>query len=160
MNFGIIRPNRRRVGVGDCGLWKGLCEKMKKTNGERFRFIDLFAGCGGLTEGFYRQGYEALLHLEIDPIACKTLSTRMRHYGYSEEEITEAVMCDDITRDGLIEDMETRIHEPVDIIIGGPPCQSFSSVGRAQSHRSLLHKSQEMAVLMELEKRDFGAKSL
>lgn len=57
----------------------------------------------------------------------------MKHYGYSEQEIEEAVMCDDITREGLISDMDKRIHESVDIIIGGPPCQAFSSVGRAQS---------------------------
>lgn len=98
-----------------------------------YRFIDLFAGCGGLSEGFYRDGYKALLHLEIDEAACKTLRTRMKHYGYSDKEIEEAVMCDDITRDGLLKDMDERIHEPVDIIIGGPPCQAFSSVGRAQS---------------------------
>lgn len=98
-----------------------------------YKFIDLFAGCGGLSEGFYRKGYKALLHLEIDQAACKTLSTRMKHYGYSEKEIEEAVMCDDITREGLISDMEKRIHEPIDIIIGGPPCQAFSTVGRAQS---------------------------
>lgn len=57
----------------------------------------------------------------------------MKHYGYSDKEIEEAVMCDDITRDGLLKDMDERIHEPVDIIIGAPPCQAFSSVGRAQS---------------------------
>ena len=100
---------------------------------KEYKFIDLFAGCGGLSEGFYRKGYKALLHLEINQVACKTLSTRMKHYGYSENEVEEAVMCDDITRDGLIKDMEKRIHATVDIIIGGPPCQAFSSVGRAQS---------------------------
>lgn len=98
-----------------------------------YKFIDLFAGCGGLSEGFYRKGYKALLHLEIDKAACRTLSTRMKYYGYSEHEIKESVMCDDITREGLISDMKKRIHESVDIIIGGPPCQAFSSVGRAQS---------------------------
>lgn len=46
-----------------------------------FTFIDLFAGCGGLTEGFYRVGYKALLHLEINKAACETLKTRMRYYG-------------------------------------------------------------------------------
>lgn len=98
-----------------------------------YKFIDLFAGCGGLSEGFYREDYKNLLHLEIDEAACKTLRTRMKYYGYSDTEIEESVMCDDITRDGLLKDMDKRIHEKVDIIIGGPPCQAFSSVGRAQS---------------------------
>ena len=98
-----------------------------------FNFIDLFAGCGGLSEGFYKQGYKALLHLEIDKTACKTLRTRMRHYAYSDKDIENAVMCDDITREGLLKDIDNRIHDDVDIIIGGPPCQAFSSVGRAQS---------------------------
>ncbi len=102
-----------------------------------YNFIDLFAGCGGLSEGFYKQGFHALLHLEIDKTACKTLSTRMRYYGYSEEEISRAVMCDDITRDGLLDDMDKRIKDKVDIIIGGPPCQAFSSVGRAQDPNSM-----------------------
>lgn len=102
-----------------------------------YRFIDLFAGCGGLSEGFYKKGYKALLHLEIDKVCCKTLSTRMKYYGYSDEEIEESVMNDDITREGLIKDMDERIKEPVDIIIGGPPCQAFSSVGRAQDPNSM-----------------------
>ena len=57
---------------------------------KKYTFIDLFAGCGGLSEGFYKQGYKSLLHLEIDGAACKTLRTRMKHYGYSDEEIEDA----------------------------------------------------------------------
>ena len=102
-----------------------------------YTFIDLFAGCGGLSEGFYKKGYKALLHLEIDSACCKTLSSRMRYYNYSESEIENSVMNDDITREGLIADMDQRINEPVDIIIGGPPCQAFSSVGRAQDPNSM-----------------------
>ena len=102
-----------------------------------YRFIDLFAGCGGLSEGFYRKGYKALLHLEIAPAACKTLKTRMKHYTYSNDEIENAVLCADITSDGIIEEIDSRIHEKVDLIIGGPPCQAFSSAGRAQSPDSM-----------------------
>ena len=103
----------------------------------KYTFIDLFAGCGGLSEGFYKKGYKALLHLEIDSACCKTLSSRMNYYGYSKEEIAKSVMNDDITRDGLLEDMSARIDEDVDLIIGGPPCQAFSSVGRAQDPNSM-----------------------
>ena len=55
---------------------------MKSVNRKKYNFIDLFAGCGGLSEGFYKQGYNALAHVEINPIACKTLRTRMKYYGY------------------------------------------------------------------------------
>lgn len=106
-------------------------------NKEHFNFIDLFAGCGGLSEGFYKEGYKALLHLEINVAACKTLETRMKYYGYSNKEVNNAIMCDDITREGLLDDMDKRIHEEVDLIIGGPPCQAFSSVGRAQDPNSM-----------------------
>ena len=61
-------------------------------------FIDLFAGCGGLSEGFYMQGFRALAHVEIDGTACRTLRTRMRHYGYEDAE--QAVLNLDITGDG------------------------------------------------------------
>ena len=104
---------------------------------KKYTLIDLFAGCGGLSEGFYKQGYKSLLHLEIDGAACKTLRTRMKHYGYSDEEIEDAVLCADITSDGIIEEIDKRLHEDVDIIIGGPPCQAFSTVGRAQSPDSM-----------------------
>lgn len=62
---------------------------------QKYNFIDLFAGCGGLSEGFYKQGYNALAHVEINPTACETLRTRMKYYGYSDAD--EAVLEIDIT---------------------------------------------------------------
>ena len=107
---------------------------MKKT---KFTFIDLFAGFGGLSEGFYKEDFKALLHLEIDNSACKTLKTRMKYYGYEEGQVDQAVLCDDITREGIISEIESRIDSNVDIIIGGPPCQAFSTQGRAQDPKSM-----------------------
>lgn len=103
----------------------------------KYNFIDLFAGCGGLSEGFYQEGFKPLLHLEIDKSACETLKTRMRYYKYDNETIDRVVMCEDITKDSIINDMKQRINDRVDIIIGGPPCQAFSSAGRAQDPNSM-----------------------
>lgn len=98
----------------------------------KFTFIDLFAGCGGLSEGFYQSGFYPLLHLEIDATACKTLATRMKYYGYTDAHIKKSVLCADITNEDILQQMDDRIESKPDIIIGGPPCQAFSTVGRAQ----------------------------
>ncbi len=103
----------------------------------KYTFIDLFAGCGGLSEGFYQKGFKALLHLEIDKTACETLKARMRHYQYQEAEIERSVLCDDITRAGIISEIDSRVEGDVDVLVGGPPCQAFSSVGRARDPNSM-----------------------
>lgn len=103
---------------------------------KRFTFIDLFAGCGGLSEGFYMENFEALAHVEIDPIACKTLKTRMDYYGYDDS--NSAVIEGDITSDDMIQRIErVTAGADVDVIIGGPPCQSFSSLGRAKDDNGM-----------------------
>ena len=102
----------------------------------KFTFIDLFAGCGGLSEGFYMEDFEALAHVEIDAVACKTLKTRMDYYGYSNSE--NAVLEADITSPDMIARIEKAINDvEVDVIIGGPPCQSFSSLGRAKDDNGM-----------------------
>lgn len=109
---------------------------MKKSAEKKYNFIDLFAGCGGLSEGFYKQGFHALAHVEIDPTACKTLRTRMEHYGYDNAD--DAVLEMDITRDDVIECIEKTVKgQSVDIIIGGPPCQAYSSLGRAKDDNAM-----------------------
>lgn len=101
-----------------------------------YKFIDLFAGCGGLSEGFYMQGYEALAHVEINHTACETLKTRMKHYGYKNAE--EAVLELDITREDVIDCIDAAVKgEEVDVIIGGPPCQAYSSLGRAKDDNAM-----------------------
>lgn len=104
---------------------------MEKDNRRQFNFIDLFAGCGGLSEGFYRQGFNAIAHVEWDHSACETLRERMRYYGYSnpDNEVIEA----DITSEDILEKIDLAVNNRfVDIIIGGPPCQAYSTAGRVR----------------------------
>ena len=108
---------------------------MADTRG-KYNFIDLFAGCGGLSEGFYKQGYNALAHVEINPVACETLKKRMEYYGYENAE--ESVLELDITRDDVIDCIDKAVKgQRVDVIIGGPPCQAYSSLGRAKDDNAM-----------------------
>ena len=105
--------------------------KMEKKKGKKFTFIDLFAGCGGLSEGFYRCGFKALAHVEINKFACETLRNRMRYYGYARPD--EEVIEHDITASDIITLIDRAVAgREVDIIIGGPPCQAYSTAGRAR----------------------------
>ena len=98
---------------------------------KKYTFIDLFAGCGGLSEGFYRMGFKALAHVEINHWACETLRTRMKYYGYKD--IDKEVIEHDITSSDIIERIEEATKgETPDIIIGGPPCQAYSTAGRVR----------------------------
>lgn len=103
---------------------------------KKHTFIDLFAGCGGLSEGFYRTGFKALAHVEINHWACETLRTRMRHYGYKN--IDKGVIEYDITADDIIERIEEATKgESPDVIIGGPPCQAYSTAGRVRDGKGM-----------------------
>lgn len=103
---------------------------------KKYTFIDLFAGCGGLSEGFYRKRFEALAHVEIDKYACETLRRRMMYYGYADAD--KKVIEHDITADDIIDRINEAIgKKQVDIIIGGPPCQAYSTAGRVRDSKGM-----------------------
>lgn len=95
---------------------------------KRYKVLDLFAGGGGFSTGFLKAryhdyAYEIIRAMDIDKHACNTLS---RHLG------NEKVIKGDITNQDIKDDL---IHEcqGVDVIIGGPPCQTYSLAGPARS---------------------------
>ena len=107
-------------------------------NNTKLKFIDLFAGCGGFSEGFYKEGFSSLVHVDFDKAACLTLKERMKHYNYSENEIENSVICGDLTKKETNLRIDNLIKKTkVDVLVGGPPCQSFSTVGRAQDPNSM-----------------------
>lgn len=140
------------------------------------RYIDLFAGAGGFSEGFKRVGFEPIAHVEADEAACFTLKTRLAYYYLSENNNTDIYtqyLKGKISREQLysfiplyvldsvinlsIGDKNNRKifntinalrgSKDIDIIVGGPPCQAYSLVGRARDkngmkddHRNYLYK--------------------
>lgn len=135
----------------------------KKNN---FRFIDLFAGAGGLSEGFIRQGFTPVAHVEMDRAACNTLLTRTA-YHYLKQTNNLHIYIDylknRINRDDLYSNLsqeskdsvinlaigeennkiifdkidKLKGEEPIDLIVGGPPCQAYSLVGRAKDKNGM-----------------------
>lgn len=129
----------------------------------KYTFIDLFAGCGGLTEGFLSTGhYEALAHVEWELPMVNTLRNRLvKRWSHTEEDALTRVIRFDVQKvDELINgnwsDESLKLYgsdnslivtqkgidgiiktKHVDLIIGGPPCQAYSLCGRAQDPHSM-----------------------
>jgi DNA (cytosine-5)-methyltransferase 1 len=100
------------------------------------RFMDLFAGCGGLTLGFATAGFEAVASVESDPWAAASHGTNFAANSRSDNRQGH-FQARDITVESpstIFRDLGIRgpVDEQVDVLVGGPPCQAFARVGRAK----------------------------
>ncbi|UXM93973.1 DNA cytosine methyltransferase [Bartonella sp. HY329] len=125
-------------------------------------YIDLFAGAGGLSEGFINRGFEPIIHIEMNADACYTLKTRLAYHhllknnklgvyeSYLKGRISKQDLYSQLPASFLDTVLNLRIEEntldhiynqidknlnllnirSVDLLIGGPPCQSYSLIGR------------------------------
>lgn len=128
-------------------------------------YLDLFAGAGGLSEGFVRAGFRPIAHVEMDAAACYTLKTRQVYhwlrengrireyieytqgacsrkdlYAKAPTAVTDSVLNAAISRSSLndiFQKVDDLVDGSVDLIVGGPPCQAYSLVGRARDSRSM-----------------------
>lgn len=84
--------------------------------------LSLFSGAGGLDIGFHRAGFKIVACVEVDKVACQTLMQNRGRYLHAD--------CQVINRDIGHVFSDDIAAKNVDFIIGGPPCQSFSAIGR------------------------------
>lgn len=128
----------------------------------KLNFIDLFAGCGGLSEGFLQSNhFNGLAHVEWEAPMVNTLRLRLlQKWGDSEDEAKRKVIQFDIqkTEELLFGNWTTESiaafsgnnspyasdgldsiigDNSVDVVIGGPPCQAYSIHGRAKDKDSM-----------------------
>ena len=132
----------------------------------QLKFIDLFAGAGGLSEGFIREGFKPIAHVEMNNDACDTLRTRTafhylkeknridEYYDYLKGKISRdelwlklpeyfinSVINTEISPESLpsiFEKIDKQIgKQKVDLVIGGPPCQAYSVAGRARDPKGM-----------------------
>lgn len=90
-------------------------------------FLDLFCGCGGFTLGMMRSGLRCLAAIDLDPAAIATLRTNLVDRDHSGLPIVAHALERDLKKfqpDQLAALIGT---DHVDIIVGGPPCQGFST---------------------------------
>ena len=71
-------------------------------------FLDLFAGAGGLSEGFIQAGFEPVAHVESDQAACCTLRTRMAYHWLKAHGRTEVLGFKTIRRRDVSWGMESE----------------------------------------------------
>lgn len=91
------------------------------------KIIDLFSGCGGLALGFEKAGFDITGGIELMPQACNTITSNLCwRYGKKETHI-----CGDI-KEIDADVFKDRFGDEGCIVIGGPPCQAYSLVGRAK----------------------------
>lgn len=95
--------------------------KVRRKMTTNFNAIDLFCGCGGLSYGFEKAGYNILLGIDNDAKALETFE--LNHKGSKS-------ICGDITQMTYKNDIKPLIGDKtIDVIIGGPPCQGMSLSG-------------------------------
>jgi DNA (cytosine-5)-methyltransferase 1 len=99
-------------------------------------FIDAFAGCGGLSLGLMQAGLTGCFAIERDKFAFATLKTNLlaedspHQFAWPRWLPKEPVGIVEFLND--YRDQLKEVSGNVDILVGGPPCQGFSSAGRRQ----------------------------
>jgi DNA (cytosine-5)-methyltransferase 1 len=92
-------------------------------NKKSFTFIDLFSGCGGLSHGLELAGHQCLLGVDANKEALQSFAANHKAAAIYQGDIKE------LKEKKLKELLKGK---RVDMVVGGPPCQGFSTVGKGE----------------------------
>jgi DNA (cytosine-5)-methyltransferase 1 len=105
-------------------------------DGGQIRYMDMFAGCGGISLGFLTAGFTPVASVENDPWAARSHGANFGPHSAGGDQSAHHV-----PRDAVTETAETvfadlglagATENQIDVLVGGPPCQAFARVGRAK----------------------------
>ena len=111
-----------------------IASKIKSVDPSVNFSVDLFAGAGGLTQGFKWAGVHSIVANDNFTAACRTYE-----FNNPDTIMVEGDITSDLVHDKLIDALSKR---KVDIVMGGPPCQGFSYAGKRliDDPRNFLYK--------------------
>jgi DNA (cytosine-5)-methyltransferase 1 len=125
------------------GMPKVIRSKLQRlARNEPPRVLDLFAGCGGISLGFQREGFRIDAAVEIEPLPVATHALNLHRDLPLEERAIHAIPRDitKIEPGQLVEEFGLGSpEEAFDVIVGGPPCQAYARIGRAKLREVALH---------------------
>lgn len=116
---------------------------------KKYNVIDLFAGAGGLLEGFLQsKKYNSLASVEWEKAPVDTLRHRLKTkwnvsdadnsvIWFDMQRIDELFRGFDDEKYGISKGLDYYAKEGVDVIIGGPPCQAYSQAGRTKDENGM-----------------------
>lgn len=99
---------------------------------KKLTYIDLFAGCGGLSLGLYNAGWQGLFAIEKSPDAFETLRYNLiekKNHFIWPKWLPQTNLEIEKTLSDYKEYLKA-LRGTVDLVVGGPPCQGFSTAGR------------------------------
>jgi len=104
--------------------------------GGEIRYMDMFAGCGGISLGFLTAGFTPVASIEMDPWAAKSHGANFGSRSIGGDKEAHHAPRDAVTEtaDTVFGDLELQgsTDRQIDVLVGGPPCQAFARVGRAK----------------------------
>ena len=113
---------REQKGTAQDGVMRSGAEHARAVSAD-LPMISLFSGAGGLDIGFDQAGFRTAVMVEFDPACCRTLRKNMPNVPVLEGDINQ-IKTEQILSAAGLKPLEAAL------VIGGPPCQSFSLAGR------------------------------